>query len=40
MLTLDGDAYTEHGIFHRGEAAASALLEGFAVRVNEVFDAS
>jgi Uma2 family endonuclease len=40
VLTLDGDAYTEHGVFRRGESAASALLDGFAVRVDEVFDAS
>ena len=40
VLKLDGDAYREHGVFRRGEAAASALLEGFAVRVDEVFDAS
>ena len=40
VLTLDGDAYTEHGIFRRGQSAASALLDGFAVRVDEVFDAS
>ena len=39
VLTLDGDAYREHGVFHRSESAASALLDGFAVRVDEVFDA-
>jgi Uma2 family endonuclease len=40
VLKLDGDAYTEHGVFHRNESAASALLDGFAVQVDEVFDAS
>jgi Uma2 family endonuclease len=40
VLALDGDAYREHGVFRRGESAASALLDGFAVRVDEVFDAS
>jgi len=40
VLTLDGDAYTEHGTFRRSQSAASALLDGFAVRVDEVFDAS
>lgn len=40
VLTLDGDAYAAHGVFRRGEAAASALLEGFAVQVDAVFDAA
>jgi Uma2 family endonuclease len=40
VLKLDGDGYSEHGTFRRGESAASALLDGFAVRVDEVFDAS
>ncbi|HJZ48203.1 MAG TPA: Uma2 family endonuclease [Roseiflexaceae bacterium] len=40
ILKLEGDAYTEHGTFRRGESAASVLLDGFAVRVDEVFDAS
>ena len=40
VLKLDGDAYAEHGTFRRGESAASALLDGFAVWVDEVFDAS
>jgi Uma2 family endonuclease len=40
VLTLDGDAYSEHGTFRRGQSAASALLDGFAVRVDEVLDAS
>jgi Uma2 family endonuclease len=40
VLMLDGDAYTEHGVFRRGDSAASVLLDGFAVRVDEVLDAS
>jgi Uma2 family endonuclease len=40
VLTLDSDAYTERGRFRRGESAASALLDGFVVQVDEVFDAS
>ena len=40
VLKLDGDAYAEHGTFRRGESATSALLAGFAVRVDAVFDAS
>lgn len=40
VLKLDGDAYAERGVYNRGESAASALLDGFAVSVDEVFDAS
>ncbi len=39
VLTLAGDAYAEHGIFRRGDAATSALLDGFAVRVDALLDA-
>lgn len=39
VLTLEGDAYTEHGVFHRGERATSKLLDGFSVSVDEVLDA-
>ena len=39
VLALNDDAYVEHGVFVRGAAALSALLEGFAVDVSEVFDA-
>jgi Uma2 family endonuclease len=39
VLELGGDRYVEHGVFRRGETASSVLLEGFAVRVNEVLDA-
>jgi Uma2 family endonuclease len=38
VLTLVDDAYAEHGIFRRGETATSALLPGFAVLVDSVFD--
>lgn len=39
VLRLEGDAYTEHGIFHRDETATSALLNGFALAVDAVLDA-
>lgn len=39
VLRLQGDGYAEHGVFGRGEAANSALLDGFAVAVDEVFEA-
>ncbi len=40
VLSLTGNAYTPLGVFRRGDQAASALLEGFSVSVDEVFDAS
>ena len=39
VLALEGDAYAEHGVFGRGEAAESLLFEGFAADVSAVFDA-
>ncbi len=39
VVRLEGAAYTEVGTFRRGEAAASALLAGFAVDVKAVFEA-
>ncbi|MEN9933778.1 MAG: hypothetical protein RLZZ387_357 [Chloroflexota bacterium] len=39
VLRLEGDAYEEHGVFRRGEAATSALLPGFSVSVDETLDA-
>ena len=39
VLTLEGDAYVEHGTFARGEAATSASLKEFVVDVAAVFDA-
>jgi Uma2 family endonuclease len=39
VLVLEGDAYVEYGVFHRGERTASKLLSGFSVSVNEVLDA-
>ena len=39
VLRLDDGAYVEHGVFGRGARATSALLEGFAVAVDAVFDA-
>ena len=40
VLTLAGDAYTERGVFGRGQQADSASLAGFAVDVADVFDAA
>jgi Uma2 family endonuclease len=40
VLVLAGEAYREHGVFGRGEQAASKLLDGFGVSVDEVFDAA
>ena len=40
VLTLAGEAYAEHGKFRRGEQAPSVVLAGFAVRVDDVFDAT
>ncbi len=39
LLTLRGEAYIEHGVFRRGQQAASLILDGFSVGVDEVFDA-
>lgn len=39
VLVLEGVAYTEYGVFGRGDLAVSKLIEGFTVRVDEVFDA-
>jgi Uma2 family endonuclease len=39
VLKLAGTAYVEHGVFRRGDTATSAILPGFAVDVNAVFDA-
>ena len=39
VLTLQGDAYATYGVFGRGSVAASVLLEGFAVVVDDVLDA-
>ncbi|HEX8219502.1 MAG TPA: Uma2 family endonuclease [Chloroflexia bacterium] len=39
VLWLQGDLYVEHGTYHRGDAATSVLLPGFAVPVHDVFDA-
>jgi Uma2 family endonuclease len=40
VLTLDDDSYREHGVFRRGSAATSLLLQGFVVDVDVVLDAS
>jgi Uma2 family endonuclease len=39
VLKLKGRAYVRHGKFRRGQVATSALLQGFSVNVNAVFDA-
>ncbi len=39
VLRLSGDQYAEHGVFQRGDTATSALLEGFSINVDELFDA-
>jgi Uma2 family endonuclease len=39
VLTLVDEAYVEHGVFRRGDQASSLLLDGFALSVDEVFDA-
>ena len=40
VLTLDGSAYREHGVFRPGDVAASLLLPGLSVSVQEVFAAA
>ena len=39
VLTLEGEAYPQHGIFRRGQRATSKLLDGFGIEVDEIFDA-
>lgn len=39
VLKLMDDHYVPHGIFRRGDTAASSLLQGFTVSVDEVCDA-
>lgn len=40
VLVLDGAAYREHGVFHRGERTTSKLLTDFSVAVDDVLDPS
>ena len=40
VLALRGETYAEHGSYRRGQRAESALLEGLAADVDEVFDAA
>ncbi len=40
VLRLADGRYVEHGVFGRGARATSALLEGFFVDVDAVFDAN
>jgi Uma2 family endonuclease len=39
VLTLSGRSYKVHGVYKTGDQAASKLLKGFKVAVNEVFAA-
>jgi Uma2 family endonuclease len=39
VLRLDGDAYTEHGVFRRGQEVNSSVLPGFTFSASEAFDA-
>ncbi len=39
VLTLTDGSYVEYGVFRRGDEACSKLLDGFAVRVDAIFDA-
>jgi Uma2 family endonuclease len=39
VLRLEGNTYTEHGVFGRGTNATSVLLPGFTVSVDNVLDA-
>ncbi len=39
VLRLDGEQYTEHGVFRRGEAVKSVLLENFSMAVSDILDA-
>jgi len=39
VLWLDGDQYAEHGVYRRGEAVRSVLLEDFSVAVSDILDA-
>jgi hypothetical protein len=38
VLRLENDAYVEHGTFRRGQIATSIILDGFAVRIDDVFN--
>jgi Uma2 family endonuclease len=40
VLTLRDGSYATHGVFRRGERAASLLLDGFQVAVDDVFAAT
>ncbi len=38
VLKLENGAYTEHGVFGRGQQATSIVLAGFRVNVDDVFN--
>jgi Uma2 family endonuclease len=39
VLVLEGEMYTEYGVFGRGDLAVSKLLDGFSMSVDDVLDA-
>ncbi len=39
ILALEGMTYADYGLFHRGEQASSARLEGLGISVDGLFDA-
>ncbi len=39
VLTLTEGSFAEYGVFRRGDEARSKLLDGFTVRVDQIFDA-
>jgi Uma2 family endonuclease len=38
VLRLEGAAYSEHGVFGRGQRATSVIVPGFGVHVDDVFN--
>lgn len=40
VLKLSGEAYTTHGEYGRGDVAASALLDGFRVDIDDIWRAA
>lgn len=40
VLVLQGDSYTEHGVFRSGDAAAGVLLPRLSIDVRAMFSVS